>query len=154
MAFATGFYWAAGWIDATALVADPTNDIGLFPRQSDMPPGFDWMRPDNEADNVDDNAEIIKGSNGYSAGYGGQGIKWALRGMRPMMTAWVVTNRFPGGVYTYPATIAVPTVRAIGTPKYYQALATRSEYTSADLAIGGLDKWVITFDDADEIAPP
>ena len=154
MAFATGFLWAAGWIEANDLVSDSSFDIGNFPRQADMYAGIDWQRPDNDADNVDDNAEIVKGTNGYSAGYGGQSLKWALRGLRPMMVAWIVANKFPGGAYTYQATIAVPLTRRSGVVKYFQALATRTEYTKSELQLGGLDRWVINFDDAQEITPP
>lgn len=151
---ATGWYWYPGTIDAATLVGTPTNDLGLFPVQGDMISGIEWMRPDNAADNPDDAEEIVTGSNGFTDGYGDPTIPWKLLGLRPLMVAFIKATMFPGGVWTYPATIGMPISRSTGTARYFQALASRTQFSSAELALGGLNNWLINFVNAHEIAPP
>lgn len=154
MGVTTGWRWAPGSITADALDSDSSYDLGNFPVQSDMWWGVEWQRPSNEADNPDDEGEIIAGTGGYSFGYGNPTITWLLRGLTPLMVAWLKANRFPGGGYAYPATIRIPAARSSGTPRYYQATANRTKVSSADLAIGGLDRWRIDFVNANEIPAP
>jgi len=151
----TGWLWAPTHISATTLVGTSTNDIGNYTRQSDMSVGRDWLRPGNAADLIDDDGEVVDGTNGYRFGYGGAAIKWSLHLLTPKMVAYVLSTNFPGGVWSHPATIAVPFSRSIGaSAKYYQCIATRTKFSEAELVAGGLDAWVIEFSDVGEIAAP
>lgn len=155
MADAVGWLWSPGWVTSTVLVAAvATNDLGLWPRQSDQRPGRDWLAPDNPDDDPDPVAEVIQSSSGYSFGYGNPTLTWHLRGLTPLMVAWILANRFSGGVWTAQATIKIPHVRSTGGALYYQALATRTLYSTAELALGGLDRWAIAFVNCTGIAAP
>jgi len=152
---ATGWLWAPGTMDAATLIATATYDIGLYTRQADMTTAHEWLRPGNESDRFDESTEVVTGTNGHAFGYGNPTIKWSFHLLTPGMVNYIRTTNFPSGARSYPATIAQPFNRAFGaTVKYYTARAYWTPYSSAELAAGGLNAWVIEFRNATEIAGP
>lgn len=142
----SGYRWAPGTITKAALTA-ALYAIENFTRQSDMEAWRQWLRPSNESDIIDEDGEIVTAMTGEDFGYGEPDLKWGLRALTPKMVAYINSSRFPSSVRSYPATLRTPN-RATGAGEYYHAIATKSAYSSAQAALGGLDLWIIVFRDA------
>lgn len=94
-ALAYSGYWLA---TGTLFEDEMTSAYAIedFPRQSDMVPGIDWLRPNSESDVIERGVELVESISSRVVAYGGPALTWHWQGLTAGMMAYLV-NTVMGG---------------------------------------------------------
>jgi hypothetical protein len=121
-----------------------TYAIESFPVQADQG-GRKWIRPDNEADIVEQAEELVVGMSQFVGSYGYVNFTWRLRVLTPLMVKYILDTFFSGSDFNADVTVRTFN-RASNAWVTYWAVAQRQLYREgATPAAGGYDEFVIDF---------
>lgn len=146
-------HWAYGHLTAAALLADTDADISTWPvadtellADADWPvDDSDWVVTSAPASNA--NAQIYRGLDGTRRGQGMRNGALFVPGCTADKIAYLRTEKFPGGVYTAPATIRYRDFE-LGGYRVVQCLIDRpadldnAEYNDGTYRIGIAFRWL------------
>lgn len=144
----SGYWLATGTLFEDEMTA--AYAIEDFPRQSDMIPGIDWVRPNSESDVVERGYDIIESLSNQMVIFGRPTIKWHWQGLTTGMVTYLL-DTILGGQPSARVTIRTYD-RAFGVWRVYNAVAQVRMFKDAgEIGMGGFSRLEMNFAGATQI---